>query len=146
MIVIARDLARRFRAVARRCVSGRPRGPAPPVVMQARSGTLVLWARTGDADLTWTGPTDGGDDTLVVPMSVLEGVEGTGSDPVELSVGPKLQGSARCVRHGLPQTLPFEALLPGKPHRVPDPPDDWHPLPASVLAALHECGRTVGRS
>jgi hypothetical protein len=145
VIVITRDLARRFRAIARKCVSGRPRGPAPPVVIRARSGTLTLWARAGDADLTYAGPTDGGDDIVVVPMSVLEGVEGNSPDPVELSVGPKLRGSARWVRNGLPQTLPFEALLPGKQHRVPDPPDDRHPLPASVLTALHECGRTAAR-
>ena len=145
MIVISRDLARRFRAIARKCVSGRPRGPAPLVVCQARSGTLTLWVRAGDADLTYAGPTDGGDDTVVVPMSVLEGIEGSVPDPVELSVGPKLRGSARWVRHGLAQTLPFEAILPGKQHRVPELPDDSHPVPASILTALHECGRTAAR-
>jgi hypothetical protein len=145
VIVITRDLARRFRAVARRCVSGRPRGPAPPVVAQARSGTLTLWARAGDADLTYSGPTDGEADTLVVPMAVLEGIEGSTPDPVELSVGPKLRGTARWTHHGIPQTLPFEAILPGKQHHVPESPDDWHPLPTGFLVALHECGRTAAR-
>ncbi|HEX4607095.1 MAG TPA: hypothetical protein VH092_02735 [Urbifossiella sp.] len=43
MIVIPRRLARDFRALARRCVAGRPRGPAPPVVLEARAGTLTVW-------------------------------------------------------------------------------------------------------
>ena len=145
MIVITRDLARRFRAVARRCVSGRPRGPAPPVVVQARSGTLTLWTRTGDADLTYAGPTDGDDDTVLVPMAVLEAVEGTGPDPVELEVGPQLRGCARWSDRGIPRMYPFEALLPGKPHSVPEPPDELHLLPETFPTALHECGRTAAR-
>ena len=61
------------------------------------------------------------------------------------SVGPKQLGSARWTRHGLPQTLPCAAILPGKQHHVPALPDDWHPVPATLLTALHECGRTAAR-
>ena len=56
MIVISRDLARRFRAVAKKCVSGRPRGPAAPVVLQSRSGTLTLATRAGVQQLDLAGP------------------------------------------------------------------------------------------
>ncbi|HET6575540.1 MAG TPA: hypothetical protein VFG68_18195 [Fimbriiglobus sp.] len=88
MIVITRDLARRFRAVARKCVSDRPHGPAPPVVMQARSGTLTLLARTGDADLTYTGPTDGGDAAAL--LDALPHLPGTGG--ADLAVTLDLDG------------------------------------------------------
>ena len=51
MIVIPRGLARSVRALARQCVSGRPRGPAPPVVFENRAGTLTIVVRTADAAL-----------------------------------------------------------------------------------------------
>ena len=43
MIVIPRGLARSVRALARRCVSGRPRGPAPPVVFESTAGKVLVW-------------------------------------------------------------------------------------------------------
>ena len=145
MIVIRRDLARAFRAVARRCLAGRARGPAPPVVCRAGAGALTLWARTETAGLAYTAPAPEEEDTLVVPMAVLGAVEGAAPDPVELAVGPHLRGTATWSHRGAPQTAPFEAILPGRQHAVPDPPDDLAPVPASFLAALHECGRTAAR-
>ncbi len=145
MIVIPRGLARSFRAVARKCVSGRPRGPAPVVGLEVRSGTLAVWTRTEDAILAYTARTRCDDGSVVVPMAVLEAVEGTGASPVELAVGPKLKGTARWADRGVPKAHPFDAVPPGKQHHLPDPPDDWHPLPSGVLAALHECGRTAAR-
>ncbi len=102
MIVISRGLARGFRSLARKCVTGRPRGPAPPVVLEARDGTLTAWVRTEDAALTYTAPSTCGDDLVVVPMAVVEAVEGAGDEPVELVVGPKLTGEARSTDRGVP--------------------------------------------
>jgi hypothetical protein len=145
VIEISRGLARSVRALARKCVSGRPRGPAPPVVFEQRAGTLTTWVKTDDTALMYTAPTDSGDEVLVAPMAVLAAVEGGGNDPVELTVGPKLRGTARWCDRGVPTTYPFEALLPGKQHRPPDLPDDGRPVPAAFLAALHECGRSTAR-
>ncbi|HEX4613219.1 MAG TPA: hypothetical protein VH092_33845 [Urbifossiella sp.] len=145
VIVIPRGLARSVRALARKCVSGRPRGPAPPVVFGVAAGTLTAWARADDAALVYSAPAHGGDARLVVPMPVLEAVEGGGDDPVELAVGPGLRGEARWADGGVSRTHPFDAILPGKQHRPPDPPDAWHPAPEGLLAALHECGRAVAR-
>ena len=145
MIVISRGLARSFRAVARKCVSGRPRGPAPPVVFAVRAGTLIVWTRTADAGLLYQAPTTGADDALVAPMAVLDAVAGAGDDPVELAVGPKLRGVARWADRGLPRTHPFDALLPGEQHRPLESPVGGHPVAAEFLAALHECGRTAAR-
>ena len=147
MIVIPRDLARRFRVVGRKCGSGRPRGPAAPVVLQSRAGALTLWTRAGEVELVHTTPavSRSGDETLVVPMTVLEAVEGATGEPVELAVDRKLRGTARWSDRGTPRTMPFDAVLPGKQHRVPDPPGELARVAPEFLAALHECGRTAAR-
>jgi hypothetical protein len=145
VIVISRGLARSFRAVARKCVAGRPRGPAPSVVFEARGRTLTAWAKTGDAALVYSAPAGCGDGVLVAPMDVLAAAEGAGDDPVELAVGPRLRGEARFADRGVPRVHPFDALLPGRQHRPPEEPADWHPAPPEFLSALHECGRTVAR-
>lgn len=145
MIVIPRGLARAFRAVARTCVSGRPRGPAPAVVIEARSGTRTVWTRAGDVVLLVTTPTRAADEVVVVPMAVLDAVEGAGDEPVELCVGPRLRGEAKWADRGVPHTYPFDAVRPGKQHQCPDPPAAWHPVPGAFLAALHECGKTAAR-
>lgn len=145
MIQIPRGLCRAFPALVRKCVSGRPRGPAPVVVLEVRAGVLTVWARTDDAVLAHTVPTDGGDELLVVPMAALEAAAAPGGEPVELVVGPKLKAEARWSDRGAPKSHPFEAILPGKQHRPPDPPDEWRPVPVGFLAALHECGRTAAK-
>jgi hypothetical protein len=147
MIVISRDLARRFRAVAKKCVSGRPRGPAAPVVLQARSGTLTLWTRAGEVELVHTGPASSpsGDETLVVPMAVLQAVEGGSGEPVELAVDRKLRGTARWSDRGISRTTSFDTVLPGRHHRVPDPPGDLARVAPEFLTALYQCGRTAAR-
>jgi hypothetical protein len=101
--------------------------------------------RTDDAVLAYAAPARGGDEVLVVPMAVLEAVEGGGADPVELAVGPKLRGVAHFSDRGVPKSHPFEAILPGKQHQLPDPPGDWQSAPPEFLRALHECGRTTAR-
>ncbi len=146
MIVIPRGLARSFRALLRKCVAGRPRGPAPAVVFEAAAGTLTARARTDDAVLAYSAPcrTAGGE-RVVVPVAVLAAVAGPGAGPVELAVGPGLTGEARFADHGVPTTHPFEAIPPGRQHQPPEPPADWHPVPTGFLTALHQCGRTAAK-
>jgi hypothetical protein len=145
VIVMSRGLARTFRAVARKCVAGRPRSPAPAVALEVQAGTLTMWAKTGDATLAHAAPTGCGAGILVIPMAALDAVAGGGDDPVELTVGANLRGEARFTDRGVPRTHSFDAIRPGQQHRPPDPPDDWHPVPPEFLTALHECGRTTAR-
>jgi hypothetical protein len=145
VIVIPRGLARSFRALLRKCVSGRPRGPAPAVVLERQSGTLSVWAKTDDAVLSYSAPSTSADERMVVPMAVLDAASASGTEPVELHVGPKLKGEARWSDHGFPKTHPFDAVRLGKPHRLPELPDDWHAIPNAFLVALHECGRTAAK-
>ena len=145
MIAIPRDLARRFRAVAKKCLAGRPRAPASPVVCRVQAGALSLWTRIEFVGLLYSMPSPGPNEKLVVPMDVFAAIEGTESDPVELSAGPKLQGLAKWVDRGVPQSKPFEAIAAGKPHAIPDRPDNLGPIARELLRALHECGRTAAR-
>ena len=146
MIVIPRGPCRAFPALARKCVSGRPRGPAPPVVCEVSAGSLTVWVRTDDAVLAHSAPCRGvtGDGRVVVPMAVLAAA-GPGTEPVELAVGPEGAGEARFADRGVPTAHPFEVVPPGRQHQLPDPPDDWHPVGPDFLAALHEGGRTAAR-
>jgi hypothetical protein len=145
VIVIPRGLARSFRALLRKCVAGRPRGPAPVVVFECRAGTLTAWAKTDDAGLVYSAATRCDDGVLVVPAAVLTAVEGAGDEPVELATGPGLRGEARWADRGVPRVHPFDAILPGEQHRPPDSPAAWHPVAPEFLAALSECGRTTAR-
>jgi hypothetical protein len=114
-------------------------------VVEVKAGTLAVWTRTDDAGLVYTATVAGVDEVLVAPMAVLEAVEGGGADPVELAVGPRLGGEARFTDRVVPRTVPFDAVLPGKQHRSPQPPDEWHTVPPGFLQALHECGRTTAK-
>lgn len=143
MMTVTRTQARSFRALARKCVSGRPRGPAPPVVCVQKDGALTLWVLTPDAELSHTAPASGPDETLVVPMSLFEAIEGPGSDPVAIDVGADLRGVARWTDRGIAQTSAFVATAPGPEYELPAPPDVWQPIPPSFLTALHECGRST---
>lgn len=145
MIVIPRGLARSFRALLRRCVSGRPRGPAPDVVFECEAGTLTVWARTADAGLACTAPAECDDGVLVVPLTVLAAVEGGGDDPVELTAGPGPRGEARWADRGTPRVHAFDAVPADREHRPPAPPAGWQAVPPAFLAALFECGRTTAR-
>ncbi len=143
MIVIPRSLVRRFRALAKKCRCGRAHGPAPPVVCSAMAGTLTLWTRTTDAELLVIMPVMSGDGRMALPMSVLSAIERSSDDTVELEVDSRLRGVARWTDRGVKQVLPFDAVPLDGTHTMPLVSQEWHPLPATFLAALHECGRTT---
>ncbi len=146
MIVLTRDLARRFRAVAKKCQPGRSKGPAPPVVCWTAGGVLTLTARLGDVTLGVSAPAPPAtDETLVVPMAVLEAAGGAGADPVEVRSVTPSKGEARWADRGVPRTLAFDAVAAGGQHDPPLWPAEWSGVPARFLTALDECGRTAAR-
>jgi hypothetical protein len=146
MILFTPSTARTFRTLLARCVTGRPRGPAPPVVVRFVGGTRTLAATTpGGVILTHTARTAADrDDLVVLPGHVLAGTEGGSDEPVTLDRGAKLRGVVRWSAGGTPRSHPVELILPGKQHELPPPPA-LTPVPATFLAALHECGRTAAR-
>lgn len=124
-LTLPREAAARFRAVARKCHIGRPRGPDPPVRVQAVAGTATLFVQLPEVALAYTVPcTEEAAGSGFVPMDALD-VNG----PVSIEL----------------------ALPPGRRHRraVTDGPlplpDDLIGVPHHFLAALHEAGRTAAR-
>ena len=146
MIVFTRALAREFRLLLGRCVSGRTREPAPPVVVQVRDGvrTLAATAREG-VILIHTSPASGEKNgRLVLPAALLASVEGATDEPVSVEPQTKLHATVRWSGRDGPHSTTSELILPGRHHEVPEPP----PLSAvgpEFLTALNECGRTSAR-
>lgn len=142
-IVIPRGLARAFRAVARKCSAGRPRGPAPPVVVTSAAGRLTLTTFGPSAvllcDVVAPGVSDG---TVIVPAEVLDAVATGG--PVEL-YATGTRGVAKWGEQSGPRELEFDAILAGRQHRPPDRPDRWGRVTPVFLGALHACGQTASR-
>ena len=101
MIAIPRDVARAFPAVAKKCLAGRPRGPAPPVVLRVRAGVLTLWSRIESVGLHYaTAAPAAGKELIIVPMDLLAAIEGPRPDLVTLAVDAKLQGTASWTDQG----------------------------------------------
>ena len=152
MIVFTRACARDFRALLGRCVSGRPRGPAPPVILRLKDGVRTLTATTPEGViLTHTaqaacepGAPGERDDVMVLPAAALAEVEDGTDEPVRVERRSKSRAEVRWSSQDQPRSLPVELMPPGRYHEVPDAP----PLaaaPATFLTALHECGRTAAR-
>jgi hypothetical protein len=146
MILFTREVAQSFRLLFGKCLSGRPRGPAPPVVVRTAGGQRTRGATTaGGVTLTHSAPAPGEpDDLLVLPASVLAEVEGGTDGAVVLDRETKLRGVAKWHGGGKPRARPVELILPGKQHELPAPPEMTF-VSGPLLTALFECGRTAAR-
>lgn len=146
MIIVSRDVVRRFRTLAGKCVAGRSRKPSPAVIFCRRDGSLSIWTRIESVTLVYSEQGAGPDKTIVMPMSAIADIEGTSSERVELAVGAKSGGAATfTTKEGKRETLSFETLKPGKQHELPHRPPSRHYVQAELLKALHECGRSASR-
>lgn len=146
MTLFTRSVARDFRSLLSRCIAGRPRGPAPPVVVQIRSGVRTLAATTAEGVILTHASTapEEPDDLIVLPALVLAEVEANSDDEVTLDRPSKTRGTVKWFAGATPRTLPVELIVPGKQHDVPAPPQ-LTPGTESLLTALHECGRSAAR-
>jgi len=146
MILFTREEARDFRALFGRCVSGRPRGPATPVLIRFADEMRTIASMSAEGVLlTHTSDASGvADDLLVLPGSVLSEVEGSTTEGVTLERQSKFRAVVRWHGGSKPRTLPIELILPGKQHGIPAPPE-LSPVSDTILAALQECGRTAAR-
>ena len=85
MMLFTRDQARQFRALARRGLSGRPRGPAPDIAVTIRRGVRTIAVAVAEVRLAHSESTAGCETIkFELPMKVLEGRSrdaGDGSSP-----------------------------------------------------------------
>ena len=142
MIVIPRGLARSFRAAARSCVAGRPRGPAPPVVVRVGGGRLSLAVTFADVFVVVTvpAPPDAAGETVVVPADAFARADTAGE--VQVAVDDRV-GRLRWMGRSGPGEVAFNIAVDQASATMPLVPDDMPPVAPSFLAALHECGRTT---
>lgn len=141
-----RDLAR-FRAAVRRCVAGRPRGLAPPVVLQQGKDGLTLSAALEETTLalrlsTASGPIE----RLVVPFGVLASLEGPGGGGARFErIG---NDGIRChwSDRGETKEVSCEPVpRENEPAALP-PVEKLQVMSPSLLPALHACGQTASRN
>ena len=146
MTLFSRVVAQNFRLLFARCGAGRPRGPAPPVVVQIKAARRTLAATTAEGViLTHTTPApQERDELLVLPVAVLAEVEGATDEVVTLDRETKLRGVVTWHGGGKPRTLPVELVLPGKQHELPASPPAAT-VAVELLTALHACGRTCAK-
>lgn len=144
MIAFPRRVARRFRAACAKCTSGRPRGPAPCVVIRQADDRVTLTATFPEVTLELACAVPlvrGRAAVLIVPMTALEAVGADTDESVEFDAGEGLTGVARWAGPG---SVPVAFVLPGRQHDPPPRPE-MKPVPAGFLAALHEAARTSSR-
>lgn len=146
MFTVSWATLRSVRAVARKGRPGRPRGPAPPVLIVADGNTVRFTLFLAEGIVTCRVPTeDAGPDHLLMPMTVLDAVEGFGNDPVTIERTGPLHAEVRWSDRGAARTLTTELLAPERHHEVPSEPASFAPMPVSFRSALQEAGRTVSR-
>jgi hypothetical protein len=144
MLIVPRASARVFRTLLRKCVPGRTRGPVPVVVLHAQSEVLSLMAETADVTLRYTEPNSGGEGSFLMPMTVLEEIEGT-VDGVEFVTKTKGKALVRWSDRGVPKEIVVE-LMPAKlAPTLPALPDDWGEASEALLSALYEAGCCASR-
>jgi hypothetical protein len=146
MIELDRREIGRFRAAVRRCVAGRPRGLAPPILMQQDAEGLTLSAVLHEVTVAWRLPRVGAQAArLIAPFSVFTNAEERDSDKITLD--EDAPGCVRCrwLEQGEARELEHEAVPADAQPDGPPPVGKLHPMDASLLAALHACGQTASR-
>ncbi|MFO0825301.1 MAG: hypothetical protein U0792_19630 [Gemmataceae bacterium] len=71
-------------------------------------------------------------------------MEGGTDEGVQLDRLSRLRGTLHWHCSTKPHKVPVELLLPGKQHVIPVSPP-LNSVPATLLSALHECGRSAAR-
>jgi hypothetical protein len=147
MIELPRREAGRFRALARRCVVGRPRGPAPPVILRQDQNCLTLSTSLGEVTLSLrlSVPT-AVECESIVPSAVLEAVEGNDSGSATIDVASSGKIRCRWTNRGESREASFDAPASAAMPMAESPPSRarrMRSVDESFLSALHECGRTT---
>ena len=145
MIEITRRVAAQFRAAARRCVCHRPKGLSPPVVLEAGEQGVTLFAAVNGVGVSLSVPKPRqSPERLIVPIEVLQAVEGNRDDPVSfVSAGNRV--CCRWTDRGVAVEKTFNTVTPDGSQDPWPMPTEMRPVDASVLHALHECGKTTAQ-
>ena len=146
MLTFPRSVVRALRSVGRKCVAGRPRGPAPPTILIPEVDALTWVTHFEDVVLAYRMPgAHPKSPPVVLPRDVLDSLDGPGEDLVTLDRPETGPAELRWADRGGPRSQRAPLARPDKPHGVPERPDSFAPMTAEFLSALHEAGRTTSR-
>jgi hypothetical protein len=147
MIEIPRSLARRLRAVFRRCARQAKLAHPPAVLFQtSREG---LWARLPGPDVAVAYHQPGGHAAaaeLAVPLIALDDFAGRGDEPVVLEDGGDGRVQARGGDAGVPQQRSYEVTDRDKLPAFPAAPARWSRNEPALLGALAEAAQVAADS
>jgi hypothetical protein len=143
LVILPRSLARRFRAVLRRCAP--PRSVPPPVVLRAGVEGLSLHSVLPEVAVQLDHAGRHPQAVLAFPATVLSLFEGRRDDPVTLELKEPGQGVATWSETGAPCTKAFATVATDGLPPFPEPSVKFRPLSAGFLVALTDASETAAR-
>src|SRR5262245_2075461 len=143
LIALPRSLARRFRAVLRRCAP--PRTSPPPVLVQTNNKGLSLQSVLPDVAVRLVHVGQYNEATLAFPADVLAVCEGRGDDTVSLEEDSPGKGRVSWSEAGTPCTKEFVTPEPDSLSPFPEPPARFRPMGPEFLLALADASETAAR-
>src|SRR5262245_21448131 len=143
LIALPRSLARRFRAVLRRCAP--PRTSPPPVLVQTNNKGLSLQSVLPDVACRLVHVGQYNEATLAFPADVLAVCEGRGDDTVTLEEDSPGKGRISWSETGTLCNKEFVTAEPDSLSPFPEPPARFRPMGPEFLPALAEASETAAR-
>jgi hypothetical protein len=143
MIEFSRGLARRFRAVLRKCAALHGRREVPePVIFSAERDGLRIQSRTSQAVLEFFQPGTFEPGMIAVPGEILADVEGKQDAPVRL-VENESGGLALWQDQVVPRSRQYDAVKAERLPKIPALPGRLEHQPANFLRALEDAAKTT---
>ena len=143
MLSIPRSMFRSLKLLRRKCVIGRPRGPAPPVLFHCHAQGCIIAIHFEEVILTaFVCTTSANFDSFSLPGDILDTIDGPGDEPVTLTLS-KNRVEVHWSDRGVPQLLVVDGQT--IEDERPCEPTTLSPIPNEFINALHESSRTTSR-
>jgi hypothetical protein len=140
-ISLTRRLALNLKSVMRRAFGSR--GLTPAVCFTAVAGTLSVKAKSHDAAIEYRGPTDSPDETLWVPLKLLEDCSAKRDEPVRVEAAGKGRVTAQWHDGAVPKVVEYTVAKPRDADDFPAPPKNFTENHASFPQAFTEASDTA---
>jgi hypothetical protein len=146
MIALTRRQARCLRGIFRRSVLGiSHRGIIPPLVFRAEETQLRVQYRYAPVlavEQVEPAMSDA-NETIALPLDALADFEGRAESPVVLEAAAPDRTIVRWEDRGIPQSREYTIPAVATTEALPSLPASWAELPAALLDALAEAGKTT---
>ena len=143
MLSIPRSMFRSLRSLRRKCVIGRPRGPAPPLLFHSHSRGCIMAIHFEEVILTAHVCTASANfDSFSLPGDILDTIDGPGDEPVTVTLSKK-RVEIHWNDRGVPQLLVVDGQL--IENDLPNEPTTMSAMSIEFINALHEASRTTSR-